>query len=176
MKRIMVVGCCGSGKSTLARKLHVITNLKLFHLDQYYWKPNWKPTEEKEWNTVVKELTSNESWIIDGNYKETIDLRIAKADTIIMLNLSTLTCLFRIIKRIIINWGKVRSDMPLGCIEKFDLEFLKYVYQFQKTQGVALKEKLQDIANEKKIIILESDKEIKYFIKQISENYSDLKD
>ncbi len=41
MKRVMVIGGPGSGKSTLARRLHAISGLPLFHLDQLYWRAGW---------------------------------------------------------------------------------------------------------------------------------------
>jgi len=37
MKKIIILGCPGSGKSTLAIKLHILTELPLFHLDNLYW-------------------------------------------------------------------------------------------------------------------------------------------
>ena len=134
----MIVGCCGSGKSTLARELSSILRIDLFHLDQYYWKPNWQETEPKEWENKVTQLASFDSWIIDGNYKGTMEIRLLRADTVIMLNIPTYKCFLRVLKRIFLHWHKVRPDMPPGCKERFDFDFLKYVWNFKRTQGKKL--------------------------------------
>ena len=40
--KIAIIGNAGSGKSTLGFELHKKLDLPLYHLDQYYWKPNWQ--------------------------------------------------------------------------------------------------------------------------------------
>ena len=35
-KKIIVIGCQDAGKSTFSRKLHNVTQIKLFHLDALY--------------------------------------------------------------------------------------------------------------------------------------------
>lgn len=40
--KIAIIGCPGSGKSTIAKKLHERLNIPLYHLDQYYWLPEYK--------------------------------------------------------------------------------------------------------------------------------------
>jgi hypothetical protein len=47
-----------------------------------YWRAGWAPTPKDEWTRVVVELIADESWIIDGNYNGTLDLRFPAADTI----------------------------------------------------------------------------------------------
>ena len=130
MRRIMIIGCCGAGKSTLARNLHKITGLPLIHLDQHYWRPNWTEAPNEEWGPIVQQLASGEDWIIDGNYNRTIDIRLKRADAIIYLDISTWKCLYRVVTRIIKYHGQVRPDMPNGCKERFDLDFLHYVATF----------------------------------------------
>ena len=67
---------------------------------------------------------------MDGNYSGTMDVRIESAGTIIYLDYPTLKCFWRVVKRIVKYHGKVRPDMPQGCKEKFDFEFLQYVATF----------------------------------------------
>jgi adenylate kinase family enzyme len=121
MQRILVTGCCGAGKSTFSKKLQSILKLELIHLDQYYHKPNWEKPEKAEWEKTVNSLVQKPSWIMDGNFSGTMDVRIKSADTIIYLDYPTLKCFWRIIKRIVKYHGVVRSDMANGCKEQFDL-------------------------------------------------------
>ena len=44
MKKTAIIGSCGAGKSTLARQLGEILDIKVIHLDSFYWKPGWVAT------------------------------------------------------------------------------------------------------------------------------------
>ena len=65
----------------------------------------------------------HKSWIMDGNYAESFDVRFSKSDTIIYLDYSSLKCFFRVLKRIINDYGKTRPDMAPGCVESIDFKF-----------------------------------------------------
>ena len=124
MKKIMIIGCGGSGKSTLAKDLHKITGLELIHLDRIFWTPGWKELPREEWIEKNKKiLAEKESWIMDGNYGSTMDMRLEKADTIIFMDTPTQVRLFRVLKRIVKHYGRSRPDMPDNCPEKSVLNF-----------------------------------------------------
>ena len=162
-KRIMIIGSPGSGKSTFARKLSQITQLPLIHLDKEFWKDGWIETPRQEWIKKQKQLILGDEWIIDGNYGGTMDIRLEKADTIICFKLSRTVCLLSYFKRVITNIGKVRADMPEGCPEKFDFEFMKYIWNFPKVSGktnIDVIEKNKD----KQIIVFKSRKESQQFL------------
>jgi hypothetical protein len=112
MKKILILGSCGAGKSTLAKKLQEVLEIDIIHLDQYYWKPSWTRTEKEEWQNKVSDLTSGESWIMDGNYRSTLDIRIPQSDAIIWLDFSPFICFRRVLKRRI---RKNRLDDIAGC-------------------------------------------------------------
>ena len=160
----MIIGCSGAGKSTLAKKLHQLTQLPVFHLDQYYWKPNWVESTTSEWEPVMTQLAAKEKWIIDGNYGGTMDIRIKRADTIIYLDYSTRSCLWRITKRILKYRGESRPDMTEGCVERFDLEFYHYVAVYNLTRRKSLLNKLRSLPAEKSIFILRNDGEVEQFL------------
>lgn len=118
MQRILVIGSAGSGKSTLSQRLSEQLQLPVIHLDKYYWKPNWVPTPNEDWDKFVLGTTNRDQWIMDGNYTRTLDLRLKRADTVIFLDLSKWLCLYRIIKRRIKYHRKTRADLNEGCPEK----------------------------------------------------------
>jgi len=167
MKRVMVMGCCGAGKSTFSKRLSMITELDLIHLDQYYWKSSWEETDKLEWSKIVKGLTSKPKWIMDGNYGGTMDIRIEKADTVVYLDYSTIKCLWRITKRTLKYHGLVRPDMPEGCTERFDLNFYHYVATYNLVRRKGTLEKLDRLKGEKQILIFKTDKESDNFLKKI---------
>lgn len=166
--RITIIGCCGSGKSTLARQLSVHTKLPLTHLDREYYKPNWQPTPKPEWVQKQEALTDTSEWIIDGNYNGTMDIRMKKADTIIFLDFNKFICTYRIIKRALSSKEKVRSDMGIGCRERIDFAFIKFVWNFNKTSRPRIYALLEQYSD-KHVIILKNSKEVAALIDRIKE-------
>ena len=164
MKRIVLIGSGGSGKSTLARELGRILSIEVYHLDAIFWKPGWISTPKYEQKAVQEELVSHTSWIIDGNYGGTIDIRLQAADTIIFIDLPRWICMIRVLKRRFQYRNKKRMDMAEGCKERVSLEFLKWVWEYPDKQKPKILEKLKRLSNEKKIIILKSPKDVRDLI------------
>ncbi|MBI5621503.1 AAA family ATPase [Candidatus Falkowbacteria bacterium] len=156
MKKILVIGSGGSGKSTLAKELSKKLNLPLIALDQYYWKPGWVRPEKEEWRKKVSELVDQDSWIMDGNYQSTLDIRFPKSDVIIFLDINRFICFWRMWKRRIL---KNRVDKIDGCPEKIDFKFIKWVLweypQRRRPKVLKLLEEYKD----KKIFILRISKD-----------------
>lgn len=174
MKRIAVIGCGGAGKSTFSQKLANILNIPVYHLDKLYWKPGWVESSKEEWDELIKKLVFKQEWIIDGNYSRTIDVRLKNADTIIFLNMPTYLCIYRIIKRRLMYRGKSRPDMNEGCKEKLHLDFVKWVYGYNRNIGPSILDKLRKYSNEKNIIILNKPAEVQSFIYKLKNNKSEI--
>jgi len=168
LHKILVIGCCGAGKSTFSKKLQSFLNVEIIHLDQYYHKPNWEEPEKNEWKKVVNNLIQKPSWIMDGTYVGTMDIRIKSADTIIYLDYPILKCFWRVIIRIFKYHGIVRSDMANGCKEQFDLEFLLYVLTFNHKKRDRIIEKINTVKDSKRVYVFKTDKEADKFLAQIS--------
>lgn len=165
MKRVLVIGSAGAGKSTFARKLGEKTGLEVIHLDKLYWKPNWVETTDKvEWRRVVAEALEGESWIIDGNYGDTLEMRLEPSDTVILLDFSRYVCIWRVVKRFILYRNGTRPDMAEGCNEQLDWEFLKWVWDYPKRSKPKVEALLTRFENEKTIIRLSSNTEIENFL------------
>ncbi|MBN6206815.1 DNA topology modulation protein [Ralstonia pickettii] len=164
MKKIAIIGSGGAGKSTFARQLSAKLNIKVYHLDAILWKPNWIGTPKDEQKRIQHDLIANESWIIDGNYGSTLDIRLNAADTIIFLDIHRLICLYRAVKRTFQYRNRTRPDMAEGCEERFDRNFLKWIWNYPHTRRPATINKLEELSTDKKVIILHSPKEVKRFI------------
>ena len=131
MHRIMVIGSPGAGKSTLARRIAVATGLPLHHLDAEFWLPGWTERAPEAWARQLKQMAGAPRWIIDGNYGGTLEVRLAKADTVVCLDYPTALCLWRVVKRVVTSYGRVRPDAAPGCPERFDAAFLLYIARFR---------------------------------------------
>ncbi|CAN5583980.1 DNA topology modulation protein [soil metagenome] len=170
MKKVLIIGSSGAGKSTLARRLSEKTGLKIIHLDKIYWKPNWGEPEKDEWKATLEKVMQDEEWIMDGNFSGTLDLRLPACDTVIFLETPPAVCLFRVLKRVAFSYKKTRPDMADGCPEKFDWEFLKWIWDFENRSKHKMEKLLEQFKNEKTIIRLKSKREVENFFVNLEMN------
>ncbi len=166
MERIMIIGCGGSGKSTLARQLGEKLNLPVIHLDKLFWTPGWVSISKEEFNRVHEEAISKEKWIIDGNFDRTIPVRLRRCDTVIYLDFSRVACLMGVLKRVLTTFGTVRPDMGEGCPERIDLDFLKWVWNFNKNKRERNYRLLKE-AEGVQVIILKNRRAVKKFLSEL---------
>ncbi|MEO9181646.1 MAG: DNA topology modulation protein FlaR [Acidimicrobiales bacterium] len=113
-RRVLVIGMSGSGKSTFSQALSAKTGLPAIHLDLHYWKPGWVRPSENEWREKQRRLLASETWIADGNYYESLDLQLLRADTVIVLDTPWWICAGRAGKR---GLRKPNCEMPVGCVD-----------------------------------------------------------
>ncbi|SCL21650.1 Adenylate kinase [Micromonospora rhizosphaerae] len=132
MRRILIVGSAGAGKSTLAREVARRLDLPLIHLDRHYWRPGWVPADEALFRAEVAELAAGPAWVMDGNYQATFDLRLSRADLLVLCDPPRLLCLVRVLRRRWAHRATLRPDLPAGCPEQIDLEFLRYVWRYPR--------------------------------------------
>lgn len=165
MKRVIIIGCGGAGKSTLARALGEKTGLPVVHLDKLFWKPGWVSVGQEEFDRIVDDQIAKDGWIMDGNFNRTLPKRLARCDTVIYLDFSRLACMMGVAKRIITTYGTVRPDMGEGCPERFDLEFLKWVWNFNKNN----RQKNYDLIAQYphlQLVVLKNRRQVREFLRQ----------
>ena len=165
-KRIMVIGCSGSGKSTFSRALSEITDLPLIHLDAAFWKENWTHLSREEFDVWLKSEVEKNKWIIDGNYDRTLEMRLKYADMVIDFRISRYQCLAGVVKRYFKYRNTTRPDMGNGCKEKIDLDFLKFIWNFNKKDLPKNDKKIKEYPNVTHIIFT-SRKQSEEFLKEI---------
>ncbi|MFT8570771.1 MAG: DNA topology modulation protein [Leuconostoc pseudomesenteroides] len=165
--KIMIIGCGGSGKSTLATKLSHKIDVPVSHLDALLWHDNWEMSSKDEQRHIINNVLDKDQWIIDGNYSATLDMRVAKADTIIFIDRSKVMCLYNVVKRYIHYKGHSRPDMHANCPEKIDFEFVHWIWTFNKKRKPAIIEMLADVKHTKNVVVLKSNRQIDYFLKSV---------
>ena len=163
MERILIIGCSGAGKSTLARALHKKLGLPVVHLDQLWWREGWQNVSREEFDRQLDLALEMDRWIIDGNYSRTMEVRLQQCDTIIYLDFTRWACLWGMCQRVFGSYGKVRPDMAKGCPERFDWDFVKWIWNFNKQNRVR---NYTWIAKTKhaKAIVLKNRREVKHFL------------
>ena len=166
MERIIIIGCGGAGKSTLARQLGEKLNIPVVHLDKLFWNPGWVGKSQEEFDALHEQELAKEKWIMDGNFNRTMPQRIARCDTVIYLDFSRGACLLGVVKRILTTYGKVRPDMGVGCPERIDFEFLKWVWDYNKNNRER-NYKLLNEAQHAETIVLKNRRMVRKFLAQL---------
>lgn len=166
--KIAILGYSGAGKSTLAARLGELYGLPVLHLDRVHFIPNWKERETSEKRRIVEDFMSdNDGWVIDGNYSGLFRAeRLEQADMIVLLLFNSFNCLLRAVKRSRKFKGKTRPDMGDGCIEKLDLEFIRWILHGGRTKKKkanykAICEKYSD-----KVTVLKNQRQLDEFLKR----------
>jgi adenylate kinase family enzyme len=167
MQRILIIGPGGAGKSTLARALAAKLNLPVIHLDQHQWLPGWVNMDKGLWHTTVRELTARESWVMDGNYADSLDVRLPRADLVIVLEASRFKCIWRAFTRVLRSCGRTRPDMAAGCPERFNLEFFVWLWNFPRDTQPGLDAVVAAHAAPDKIVRLRSESAVADFLSGI---------
>lgn len=168
MKKILVIGCGGSGKSTLAVRLGERLHLPVIHLDSMYWRPNWVETPKEEWQRAVADLVSGETWVMDGNYSGTLELRLAACDTVLFLDLPRRVCLWRVAKRWLKYRGRRRPDMADGCTEKIDLKFMSWIWGYPGRNRPKILARCEHHGADKTILRLRTTAEVEEFFASLA--------
>jgi len=168
-ERILIIGSGGSGKSTLARALGERTGLPVIHLDSEYWQPGWVGMDKEEWAAKVEKLAADERWIMDGNFGNTREIRMRRADTVIFLDMNRLLCLYWGLKRQITYHGRTRPDMGADCPEKIDFEYYKWVWTYPSHSRQVILDQLSMFIG--RVVILKNRRAVAAFLEEVNNDY-----
>lgn len=167
MQRVLIIGSGGAGKSTLATTLGERLGLPVVHLDAHYWRPGWDPTPSDEWRRRVSELIAAHAWVMDGNYGGTMAQRLAAADTVVLLDLPRLLCLWRIVRRAVTYAGRSRPDMAPGCPERWQWAFVWWILSYPQTRLPGVLSRLAALPSETRVVRLRSTREVEAFVSSL---------
>ncbi|MHA6802961.1 P-loop NTPase family protein [Salinifilum ghardaiensis] len=130
MRRVAVLGSGGAGKSTFARDLAQRLEVPLVSLDAHYWQPGWQRPDRDWWRAQQQRLLAGPAWVADGNYWSTLEVRLQRADTVVLLDLPRWVCTARVLQRTLRHRG--RAVQAPGCPERISWQFLHYVWTFPR--------------------------------------------
>lgn len=132
--RICIIGRPGCGKSTFAQELHATTGLPLYHLDRYFFSAGWAEAPYEQFLAQQREFVNQDSWIIDGNSLQSLELRYARAQVCLYFNHSPLLCTLRLFKRRFFK-DKAISDRAAGCPERISWKLVQYLWAFESRKN-----------------------------------------
>lgn len=126
LNRIVIMGSPGTGKSTLAHKIAQQRKLPLYHMDALFWEGTQNVSDDvllERLDTILQK----EQWTIDGNYKDTLEMRVAKADLVIWMKAPRWKCVLRVMYRYL--KGK-RLKGPGANPDILEPSFIQHIWRF----------------------------------------------
>jgi adenylate kinase family enzyme len=167
VERILIIGSGGSGKSHLSRKLGALLHLPVIHLDRIFWRPGWGEIPREDWTKLVEKELARSQWIMEGDYRENLDLRLAACDTVVFLHLARVICVWRALIRTYQHKILPRPDVPEGCVEKLNFRFLRRIWRYPEREAPEILEKLRDLGPGRRVLVLKSRREVAWFLKSL---------
>lgn len=127
-RKIMIIGKPGSGKTIFAHKLGKLTSREVIHLDKYYWKSGWVKAYDSsdQFREKVREFTLKEDWILDGDFKNSIDVRLERADTVVFFDFPVWRSLVGVYSRWFFGGNNFIDKYP-GMREPVSFELIKMI-------------------------------------------------
>jgi adenylate kinase family enzyme len=128
VRRVVVAGIAGVGKSTFALRLAAESGLPYFELDGLVEGPGWTRLEDFRDTTAAR--VAEDAWVTDNLwYPEVEDVLLARADTVVWLDLPRRDVMARVARRtvrrglpprpLLVNgnreklWAALRRSSPL---------------------------------------------------------------
>jgi len=164
VKKIIVIGSSGAGKTYFSRQLGEHLGIDVIHIDREYWRAGWEEPSKDEWKATLEILLTRESWIMDGNFGGTIEMRLAACDTAIFLDIRRTLCIWRVIRRTLRFYKRRRPEMADGCYERFDLPFLAFIWNYPDRSRPRIAKLLSD-ATDKNVVWLKNPRQVKNFMR-----------
>ncbi len=161
MKRVMIIGSPGAGKSVFARRLHELTGLPLYHLDSIWHKPDRTNISREEFDARLDAILAEEEWIVDGNYRRTIEKRLAVCDTVILMDYPTEVCLSGAAARV----GTRHPDLPWVETE-LNEEFRQYILRFREEETPRIYELIGRYLEGRKVVVFHDREESEAFLRE----------
>ncbi|MBA3244640.1 MAG: topology modulation protein [Actinobacteria bacterium] len=159
MRRVAVLGCSGSGKTVLANRLGETLGLPIVHGDFH----------RKDWEEIQPAVIALEEWVIDAMRLDSLDERLARADTAVFLDLSSWECFLGVLRRRRRYRGRLHAD---GVADFVNLELLFWLLRFRRRHRPRVLELLERHAGSTEIVVLRSRAEATAFATSCSFNTS----
>ncbi|RPF22647.1 adenylate kinase family enzyme [Myceligenerans xiligouense] len=165
VQRIAIIGCGGSGKTYLANQLAGVLDLPLTHLDSVYYDTDWNPLPREEFAEVQRTLVARPRWLVEGNYTETLLIRLAAADTVIFLDLDAVTCLTGVFRRRLRYRGGQHAED--GVYDRISWSFVRYIWGYRRTMRPRVHRLLAEHGSHAELITVTSRRQAAALVAQL---------
>jgi adenylate kinase family enzyme len=150
--RVVVVGPYGAGKTWLAHELGLVLQLPVHHLDALRWRGDWTLLPRPEWVALLERLVAGDAWVMDGNFEGTLDIRLRRCETILVLDAPLLLSFLRTIRRRLSR--AERRDLPPELRERLNVNLLRLFVRYRRDVRPQLLELVSAHAAGRQVVVL----------------------
>lgn len=156
--KILILGNGGSGKSYLGKQLASLLKCELIHLDRLYWQSGtWKHTPQDQWDEGLQANLRKEAWVMEGTPMRDIELRIKHADVIVLLDIDTYLCLFRVLWKGILRGISKKNQHDDGCpVRGLHLRTLRWIWRYPQIVKPVICAHLETIKDKQRVISIKN--------------------
>ncbi|MFE2578884.1 topology modulation protein [Streptomyces sp. NPDC059378] len=151
MMKVAIVGCGGSGKSYLARELGKILDAPVTHLDAAFYDDDWNALPMDKFAELQQELVAEPRWVIDGNYNSTLQIRLESCDTVVLMDVSTISALYGIFSRQLRHGAGHKGN---GVHNRIHWGVIKYVATYRRKMRPRVMAKIDEFASSRSDVVL----------------------
>lgn len=115
--KICILGPSGAGKSTISKSLSDTLGIPNYEFDEVYWDlsgPVFSRNTRDVMVQKIKEILSEESWIVDGAYDQRMIKILNECDLILKVETSYRLRSFRLVKRYVLS--KLKGKQPTETV------------------------------------------------------------
>lgn len=117
-KKIAVIGNACGGKTRLSRRLSELYQIPVTHVDSFQFLPGMKLRDLQETRNWLKSACELDEWIVDGyGPLDVLEDRLRVAEAIVFIDLPLRIHYWWACKRVLQNFFRRRSELPVGCSE-----------------------------------------------------------
>ncbi|MBX9739373.1 MAG: hypothetical protein K2X62_04850 [Beijerinckiaceae bacterium] len=166
-RRVMIIGLPGSNKTGLGQIMASRLNLPFIELQREYWKPGWTRPDAQSWARRVKELADGDEWVMSGTFPATLDLRAARADWIVWLDLPMIPCFSRKLSQMLGKGAAKTVEIAPGCPTRFDFRLLRFTWSFPAVTAPLIATMIARERRNRSIFIVRSKAELEEFLARV---------
>jgi adenylate kinase family enzyme len=155
MQRVAVVGCGGAGKTYAARSIAAHLGLPVVHADEIVYRGGVLQPEP-EWQAELNAHADAERWVIDAMKVSILEHRVARADTVVFLDVPRRACYLGLLQRRM--W---RRDV-------WNAQFLRWIWRFRRDVRPRVYDVLARHAHTTEIVILRSRRGVRRYLTSLS--------
>ncbi|MEV0469629.1 topology modulation protein [Streptomyces prunicolor] len=151
MEKVVIVGCGGSGKSYLARALGKILDAPVTHLDAAFYDDEWNALPMEKFTELQRELVAQPRWVIDGNYNSTLQTRLEACDTVVLMDVSTISALWGVFSRQLRHGAGHKGN---GVHNRIHWGVIQYVWTYRRKMRPRVMAKIEEFASGRADVVM----------------------
>ncbi len=121
-------------------------------------------TPAEQFAAIQRELVAADRWVIEGNYASSLHIRLARADTLIFLDLPAWVCLWGIAQR---RWRYRGGQHADGFYDRITWSFIRYILGYRRSMRPRVAALLAEHGRHARIIRLTNRRQVTRFLVQL---------